>query len=78
MAYPRKVTQAALRRMEAVMRVRLAPGNLGNRALAAELSLPLVVVNRWMSRIRQSFLTCDHTEETNASSMPKSDGDEHG
>lgn len=55
MSYPRKITDRHLERMKAIMRVRLAPGNLGNQQIAVELNLSLSAVNRWMSRIRKEF-----------------------
>ena len=69
MPYPRKVSDDDIAYMEAVMRVRLAPGNVGNRGVAAKRNLPLVVVNRWMSRIRKAMQPSTNTEQSNVGTV---------
>lgn len=54
MPYPRKPSLEAIRRMEEVMRARMAVPS--NQDVATELNLSPVVVNRWMSKIRLTLV----------------------
>ena len=53
MAYPRKVTDLMQTRLEQVIRQRLAMPS--NKQLARELGCNVKLIERWMTRIRESL-----------------------
>jgi hypothetical protein len=54
MAYPRKVTNLMLTRLEQVIRQRLAMPS--NKQLARELGCNVKLIERWMTRIRLNLI----------------------
>jgi uncharacterized protein (DUF2336 family) len=64
MPYPRKATAEAIADMEQVARKRLAARAVTNQDIADRHHLPLVVVNRWMSRIYETLKGSTTNTET--------------
>lgn len=73
MGYPRKATAEAIAEMEQVARRRLVVRKVTNQDIADRHHIPLVVVNRWMSRIYEALDGSTRNMEANHESIDISD-----